>query len=209
MEYIWFPYLFFRAVSMSRGSSDVPWIKVCDFGVAKFQVQAGTWGQMTNQADRLIPHHPSSVMSVIREVKDILIFSEKLVWRRQIIQDEGKTCLILNSQDLGRIWKKNKSVNSCTSCTNFCPLFCVSNSRTLVRQAHSIGWRLKCGPAPHMMRRYLKPHFVTGGTYAWCHIYKWKIQTKLTLYFTHLYTNTFISFVQNLYFKLYRWLKYQ
>jgi len=32
------------------GSSDVPWIKVCDFGVAKFQVQAGTWGQMTNQA---------------------------------------------------------------------------------------------------------------------------------------------------------------
>lgn len=64
---------FFRAVSMSRGSSDVPWIKVCDFGVAKFQVQAGTWGQMTNQADRLIPHHPSSVMSVIREVKDILI----------------------------------------------------------------------------------------------------------------------------------------
>lgn len=37
-----------------------------------------------------------------------LIFSEKLVWRRQIIQDEGKTCLILNSQDLGRFWKKKQ-----------------------------------------------------------------------------------------------------
>ena len=28
----------------------MPLIKVCDFGVAKFQVQAGNWGQMTNQA---------------------------------------------------------------------------------------------------------------------------------------------------------------
>ena len=27
----------------------MPWIKVCDFGVAKFQVQRGSWGQMTNQ----------------------------------------------------------------------------------------------------------------------------------------------------------------
>ncbi|CAJ1375827.1 unnamed protein product [Effrenium voratum] len=29
---------------------DLPLVKVCDFGVAKFQVQAGNWGQMTNQA---------------------------------------------------------------------------------------------------------------------------------------------------------------
>lgn len=32
------------------GPTEVPLIKVCDFGVAKFQVQAGNWGQMTNQA---------------------------------------------------------------------------------------------------------------------------------------------------------------
>ncbi|CAK9102821.1 unnamed protein product [Durusdinium trenchii] len=33
-----------------RGPTDLPLIKVCDFGVAKFQEQAGSWGQMTNQA---------------------------------------------------------------------------------------------------------------------------------------------------------------
>ena len=39
------------------GPSEVPLIKVCDFGVAKFQVQAGNWGQMTNQAmGRVVVH---------------------------------------------------------------------------------------------------------------------------------------------------------
>mmetsp|Transcript_46838 Transcript_46838/g.109364 ORF Transcript_46838/g.109364 Transcript_46838/m.109364 type:complete len:293 (+) Transcript_46838:60-938(+) len=32
------------------GPTDEPLVKVCDFGVAKFQVQDGDWGQMTNQA---------------------------------------------------------------------------------------------------------------------------------------------------------------
>lgn len=101
-----------------------------------------------------------------------------------------------------KIWedfeKKSKSVNSCTSCTNFCPLFCASNSRTLVRQAHSIGWRLKCGPAPHMMRRYLKRHFVTGAlTLGVTSINK---KSKQSLHFTlHIYIQILSSVLSRIY----------